>query len=933
MFAEDPATRVTAARLLAGMGNPQAAVEALDGLPPDRAQSADVLLLRAAMLVGTQDKDKVATARKAVAEARDKFPQEPAFWVFLATTEADPKDGLAVLDRAQAAAGNGVRIRLARAALLARQKADPAAVRAVEAGADQLPAADRTALAFGLAEVYLRVGARPDAERLLREAADRQPGDLTVLFRLFEVSAATADPNRLEALRQAAEKAEGPDGAVWRVIDAYKSLRASQAGDPAGDLRHARTRLAEAGKLRPEWYWVPLLEADIESAQGRPDAAAELYARAVRLGASQPAVVERAVALLIDRRRGDEAQQLIADVRRRAPALTETLERYDVWGQAQRGASAEDLLERLKTTAPETSAKARDHLFRAGVLAAADRPKEAEAAYRKAAAVEPAAPEAWVGLVTFLARSNRADEARAEIAKAAKAVPADKLPLVLGPCYDAVGDRAEAEKQYAQAAAGSDPAALRALAWFYVVGGDAAKAEPVLRRLLADPNQKRWARRTLALVLAAGGFAQGTEALDLLEANLKEFPDSPEDLRARSLVQASRPEGRPQAIKDMEASFSRLPASPVEEFMLARLYELDDQWPNANKRMLDAVTRPGGDAPAFLAAYVAALLRHKDADAAGRWLDRLKEKAKGPSAVVVELQARLDAARDRKADAAAAVKAYVAAAAKEKPNPNLHRWAGTLLAEVGLKAEAEEYFREYVRAAEKADPNAPLVLADFLARHQNRVGDALALCVDALNRLDPELVARQTVAVLRLGDATAAHYAQAEGVIQKAARAKPRSADIPVSFADLRDAQGRYDDAKALYREILAAAPTNVLALNNLAWLLALHEGKTGEAVELLEQRAIKLVGRDGNLLDTLGVVRLTGNDTARAVADLTAACAQDARPERYFHLAQAHLKAGNKADALRAMKKAVQDLKLTKKDLHRLEWKAFDELLAMIGG
>ena len=53
-------------------------------------------------------------------------------------------------------------------------------------------------------------------------------------------------------------------------------------------------------------------------------------------------------------------------------------------------------------------------------------------------------------------------------------------------------------------------------------------------------------------------------------------------------------------------------------------------------------------------------------------------------------------------------------------------------------------------------------------------------------------------------------------------KARPSSTDIPVSRADLLDAQGKYDAAIAEYRAILSRQPNNILAANNLAWLLAI---------------------------------------------------------------------------------------------------------------
>jgi tetratricopeptide (TPR) repeat protein len=932
-YAAAPHVRFTVVRLQIALGNLKDAEETLDSLPLELKDKADALLTRALILASGPDKDARERARKAVEVARDKYPQEPAFWVFLANTSADPKDGLAILDQAPAEAGSGVAIRLARANLLVRLKADPAALRALEAGAESLPEADRMALSFGLSTAHLRLGSSADAERLLRQADERHPGDLNVLFRLFEVVARKANPAELEALRKKVEEAEGEDGAVWRLIDAYEAWREFVRENRADGLAHARARLAEAGKRRPEWFWVPLLEGEIEDGQGHTDAAIELYRRAVQLGAQQPAVVTRAATLLLARHRVEDAHRLIAELRRHSQTLPQELEQLDAQAAARLGAEPDDLLERLKTAAPESSTDYRDHLLRAGLIAA-KKPKEAEAANRKAVDLAPSQPEPWVALVYFLVRENRPADAKAEITKAAAAIAADKRSQALGECYELVGDRAEAEKYLVQAAQGA-PADLnvqRALATFYLSGGETAKAEPILRRLVGEPPARRWARRTLALALASGGYSQSTQALALLESNLQEYPNNPEDLRTRSLVRATRPGEREQAIKDLETSFTRIPPAPAEEFLLARLYESDGNWARASERMLALFARRGGEAPAFLAYYVSALLRHKDVGGAERWLARLKEKSKEPTPQVIELQARVDAARGRKAEAARAVKAYARESHAAKPNPNLLRAFATLLAQLELIADADELFQEYVKAAEPMTPLAALVFADFLARYQNRVADALGVCEKALARVDPDLVARQAVAVVRLGTATPDDFDRAERLIQQAVKAKPGSTDIPVSLADLRDTQGRYNEAKDMYREILRASPRNVLAMNNLAWLLALHEGKKEEPLKLLET-AVGIQGPDGNLLDTRGVVHLTAGEPSQAVSDLQAAAAQEVRPERYFHLAQAYRKSKNMPEATRTMRKAVNELGLTKKDLHRLEWKAFDELLALIGG
>jgi tetratricopeptide (TPR) repeat protein len=148
-----------------------------------------------------------------------------------------------------------------------------------------------------------------------------------------------------------------------------------------------------------------------------------------------------------------------------------------------------------------------------------------------------------------------------------------------------------------------------------------------------------------------------------------------------------------------------------------------------------------------------------------------------------------------------------------------------------------------------------------------------------------------------------------------------------VHLAVLRNLQGRYPEAEALYRKVAAGADPKAaaMALNNLAWLLALKDGKTAEALELVK-RAMEQVGPEPGLLDTRAVVYLKMGQGDQAVKDLEAALADREMPSAYFHLAQAHQLAGNRFAAAVAWRKAAA-LGLTADGLDPLERAAYDQL------
>jgi tetratricopeptide (TPR) repeat protein len=360
--------------------------------------------------------------------------------------------------------------------------------------------------------------------------------------------------------------------------------------------------------------------------------------------------------------------------------------------------------------------------------------------------------------------------------------------------------------------------------------------------------------------------------------------------------------------------------------LLARIYEIDGNWPKARELFEALFTREGGQNPAFLAHFIRSLLRHEDAAGAAAWLGRLEAVEKEmKTPLTVELKARLLAKQGRKADAAGLLKEF--ARDGWKANPVVLRNVGFLLAELSID-DAEELLKQYATADAK-NPHAVFALAQYLARRE-RVGEALAICGAAGGAVGPEAVAVYTVGMIRVGRAKGDDLARAEQIIQDALRRKPESLDIQVSLADLRDAQGRYDDAKQIYRAVIGRNPRHQMALNNLAWLLALHEGNGQEALKLIDT-AIDAAGPVPNLLDTRGVVRLAAGQGEQAVGDLSEAVAQAPVATHYYHLAQAHHLAGRNQEAQRALRQA-QEQGLKKEDLHALEWARYDGFTRELG-
>jgi Flp pilus assembly protein TadD len=121
----------------------------------------------------------------------------------------------------------------------------------------------------------------------------------------------------------------------------------------------------------------------------------------------------------------------------------------------------------------------------------------------------------------------------------------------------------------------------------------------------------------------------------------------------------------------------------------------------------------------------------------------------------------------------------------------------------------------------------------------------------------------------------------------------------------VRIRQSRSDEAAVLLRRVIELRPRDVVAVNNLATLLAEQPEKLLEAKKLVEQ-AIALAGPQAGLLDINGVILLAEDKPQEAIPLFEEACtAPQADPRFFFHWAVACQRAGNLAKAQEVFKRA----------------------------
>ena len=164
---------------------------------------------------------------------------------------------------------------------------------------------------------------------------------------------------------------------------------------------------------------------------------------------------------------------------------------------------------------------------------------------------------------------------------------------------------------------------------------------------------------------------------------------------------------------------------------------------------------------------------------------------------------------------------------------------------------------------------------------------------------------------LRLGE-TYRRKGDPEGAIdalEKAREATPDSVVVLSTLALVLDAGGHKSEALAMYQATLKLQPNNVVALNNMAFLMSQTGGDLDEALKMA-LRAQQLFPNLSEISDTLGCIYLKRKETSLAIDTLSALVARQSQHAIYrYHLGMAYAQKGDKAKALEQLEEALKNL------------------------
>jgi cellulose synthase operon protein C len=154
--------------------------------------------------------------------------------------------------------------------------------------------------------------------------------------------------------------------------------------------------------------------------------------------------------------------------------------------------------------------------------------------------------------------------------------------------------------------------------------------------------------------------------------------------------------------------------------------------------------------------------------------------------------------------------------------------------------------------------------------------------------------------------ARADRRAEADGVLQEALKADPKSVPLRMYAGEQQVAQKQWQAAVGTYEPLVAENPRNAIAMNNLAW--SLYQLKDPRAVQVAEKAWAAAPG-SAAIADTYGRALVASGDSARGLQLIRQAVSIAPKaPDLRLSLAEALAATGDKEGARRELDAVISE-------------------------
>ncbi|VTR98134.1 tetratricopeptide repeat protein [Tuwongella immobilis] len=914
-------------------------------------QSAEPVLAMADLLVARKRLDEASQYLRAECAAKSRDARLWAKLAMVRERQLGSQAALEVLDEAQAMLADQVELRLARAQVWAKSLSPRklTLLKSLETGLEEFSEGDQIRLLYGLADVYAGMQEGPAVKRVYETIASRYPRDLPIRAALMDLAVDAKDSAAAKQLLTEVANLEKDTPRTLKLMQASQKLGEAKPGDQQ-PLQEARELVQSMLKQYPGRTDAMVMLARICEAEDDYANARKLYAQAVNMERSDLRHVKSQLKFLWRTNQDVLTQKLLTEMVS-DPRITGDQFRALV-GAALVGLNQGQFLKGTKTIRPLIGEDAASLVWLGDLYWAKGQFDDAMQSYDAAMAASPSHADAYVHRVCRLAEKGQLNDVPAIMAKAKSALAEPAYFLLCAQTMDLV--KAHTGKNWQPTFSNPEErrSMAQALLTYYLTQSQRKEAMALLAGMVdakdVRPQDRTWASRNLALLQAVDGSSDDRrKALAMMQKQTETGTITLEDQRSQVaiLALASRHldnADRKLVLQDAISMLEKIADNPAvsttkDRYHLAQLYRLSGNRA-AYRKTLTVLLEQDATNRAYRLALVEDLLADNKLEEALPHVQKLQANFGGDYRAV-GLVAKYHQLMGSPERVLAMMDAYIRDVEPGSNEASLRvRQAAELLDSLARTTPAGQEPSSRILAASAIDkyaaglrlnPDGLVPLVSLLA-YDGQPNRAF----DLINRLKPQLSNRLLtsagLSLLRSGQANDRQFQTVKDWLDTAVAQQPDSTMLQLTMAEYHALKQDYAAAEKLYQAVLTKDPNNVMALNNLAWILAPKPDTTARALQYV-QKAIDLTGHTGELLDTRARVLIASGKYDRAVEDLTEALNQSETSLRYFHLAVARLKQSQPAAATTAFRKAKFH-GLNPQEVHPSDLPAFKVLSAELG-
>lgn len=755
-----------------------------------------------------------------------------------------------------------------------------------------------------LSRSYVSWGQQDKAYLLLTALERRLPKDIPIKRRLLACEQTVKDRQTAQRLVDEIKLLEGQSGWQWR----YEQARLWYSAEDFAD-RYARvvSILQENITANPDDQASRLLLARCYERVGASKLAIAAFREALNRSPNDLRVIIPAVAALYNAKEYGQAEQILtrASEQRLSHPLLNELQLRDHLRRGQLD-QASDVLQEILNNDPENQGAC---LSLALLKMQQQNYAEASRMLEELKAHDPNSLPVTAAQIQLSLRQKKPDEALRLSDEIVNRVNGAFAYILRARTYATLGQYEKAHEDLGRAIADepNNPEVWVARSDFFRSREQVDKAVADIRRALClAPNDLEVQKRAISLFLTSKDPADISDGRAMLERSLEADAENADLLlyEVRSLLI----EGTTASVAEAEQILARITRErPERSEAWVLLGELAIKQGQPDKAMNAAL---GG-------------LAHRPTDKTMLLLKARAEAARSPVLAIPTLEVlnELDPADVRVALLLA--NTYTQTGEPKKAMALLRKQLTTsegasrrqyeiamsvALYKNGSKQKAEKDFQSLLQA----EPNDPTPLLEYIRllkedRQWGRISQNV-ISWHELHKKDATTTVGIAGSLLALDDGQARKAA--EDILRTVLRDDPECIRAMSTLAIMLQTTGRTAEAAILYERILALEPDNLIAINNLAWIMCKDQGKYREALELA-QRGLKIDPDYFDLVDTRGVIYYHLGEFDKAAVDFRKCIESGPRGApagvmTRFYLARTLAKQGQKEQAIAQLKDAL---------------------------